>query len=144
VSENQYQTTVPADKPGRMDLTVSAEPLPGAASAGPAAGSGRQSRAGDTQVLPQSQIITVQVDRPDLETADTRAHPQWLARAAQLTGGQFLGPQQIPAWAAQLPREAPMVRYYEATELWRHPALIGIFLCLLCAEWIWRRISRLA
>jgi uncharacterized membrane protein len=142
--DNQYQATLPADKPGRMDLTVIAEPLHDAAGAGSATGSGRQARAGDTQVLPQSQVITVQVDRPDLETADTRANPQWLARAAQLTGGQVLSPKQIPAWAAQLPREPAMVRYYEATELWRHPALIGIFLCLLCVEWIWRRVSRLA
>jgi hypothetical protein len=144
VRANQYQATLPADKPGRMDLTVVAEPVQAGPADEPAHGAGHSRRGGDSQALPQSQVVTVQVDRPDEEAADTRVNPQFLARAAELTGGQWLKPEQIPAWAAQLPREPAMVPRYEATELWRHPALIGIFLGLLCVEWIWRRVRRLA
>jgi hypothetical protein len=84
------------------------------------------------------------VDQPDIELQDTRADPRWLARVAQLSGGQFLKVEDIPAWAARLPRETVHASETTTVALWRHPGLISIFLALLCVEWIWRRWSKLA
>jgi len=130
----RYRGTLAAGQPGRLDLAVAAEPASWAKRAG----------GGEIESRAYSRIVTVQVDQPDVESRDPRCDPQWLARAAQVSGGQVVPPDQIEAWARQLPAD-PV-----ETTLRRHSGAAGdylfglAFLGLLCAEWILRRRGQLA
>jgi hypothetical protein len=128
----RYRGTIGASRPGRWDLIVSAEP--------PTAPLDEQA---GREWLSQSQVVTVQVDRPDAEMLDPRPNPQWLVQVAQQTGGQVVPPDQIEAWAKGLPRKPVQVTRVQQAELWRHPALATIFLGVLCTEWFLRRRNRL-
>jgi uncharacterized membrane protein len=136
IQGNEYRASIPTDASGGVNLSVLAEPA--VTSSSPSDGSAK------AEAMAQSQVASVEVEPDDVEMADISPQPQWLARVAQLSGGQYLQPAQIPAWAAGLAHPPTIVHEYRATELWHHPALIGIFLGLLCVEWIWRRVRRLA
>lgn len=124
----QYRGTLAARQPGRLDLTVVAEPATGPASGRPA----------------ESRVVTVQVERPDLEMLDPRPDPQWLARVAQLSGGRSIQADEIQTWARQLPATPVAHTTSETTGLWGDRLFGTAFVVLLCAEWILRRRSQLA
>ena len=132
-SEQVYRGSVVAATPGRLDLFVRAERTDTAAG-------GR--RAQTPAVM--TRIATVQVERPDMETLDARPDPQWLANAAQLSGGRILQPAQIGPWLRQLLATPTRSTKVHAANLWRHPLLATAFFVLICFEWILRRRSRLA
>ncbi len=124
--DERYEARLAANRPGRLDLVVEASP----------------GNAGD--VLPQSRVISVRVDRDDIESLDTQPRRQWLAQLAQRTGGRLLDADEAAAWARSRDPQ-PYTEQVAGTErLWRHPALAGAFFVLLCIEWILRRRSRLA
>jgi hypothetical protein len=125
--EGGYRGTIAASGAGRMDVLVRAEPL---------------AAADDERAL--SQIVTVHVQRPDVELIDSRPDPQWLALTAQLSGGQIIEPSQVDLWARQLPAEPTKTETIQTTGLWHHPLLATLFFVLLCSEWVLRRQSRLA
>ena len=131
--EQAHHGSVVAAAPGRLDLFVRAERTDTAAA-------GRRSR---TPAV-MTRIATVQVDRPDMETLDARSDPQWLAKAAQLSGGRILQPDEIGPWVRQLPATPIQSTKVHAANLWRHPLLATAFFVLICLEWILRRRSRLA
>ena len=132
-AEQVYRGSVVAATPGRLDLFVRAERTD--ADAGD-----RRSR---TPAV-MTRIATVQVERPDMETLDARPDPQWLAKAAQLSGGHVLQPGRISSWVRQLPATPTQLTRVHAANLWRHPLLATAFFVLICLEWILRRRSRLA
>lgn len=126
----RYQATLPAAKTGRMDVLVVAEPvLP-------------EAMKDDDEHIVHSQVVTVQVDRPDLELLRPGADPQWLARVAQVTGGRFLKVEDVDAW--RIEAEPTSVSRVKTMGLWHHPVLITVFFVLLCTEWVLRRLRRLA
>jgi hypothetical protein len=127
----RYEAKVRAAMPGRMDFLVVAEPiLP------------EIMRRDQDEHVVQSEVVTVQVDRPDLELLNVRSDPQWLARVAQATGGRLLKVDEIDDW--RLDAAPRTVKRIEQIGLWHHPLLITLFFVLLCAEWILRRLRRLA
>ncbi len=132
----KYRATLAAPRPGRLDLTVTAE--------ADLAAPGASDNANHTQANALSQVTTVQVDPPDLEMLDPRPDPQWLAQVAQMSGGRSIKPDQIAAWAQQLPHESIQRAALETTRLLGDKLLATVFLVLLCAEWILRRKNRLA
>lgn len=127
-ADAQMHGSLAATVPGRLDLFVQAEPLTVADT------EQKQPRA-------MSQMVTVQVERPDLEMLDPRPDPQWLATVAQSSGGEVLEPLQIDAWARQLSATKQVSSLVQTASLWRHPALATMFFVLLCLEWILRRRS---
>jgi uncharacterized membrane protein len=127
-----YRGRIGASRPGRWDLVVAAEPP----------GTPIDEQAGRER-LSQSQVVTVQVDRPDAEMLDPHPNPQWLAEVSQRTGGQVVQPNQIGAWAKGLPRRPVEFTRVQQVELWHHPSLATVFLMLLCIEWFLRRRNRL-
>ncbi len=132
LGSGRYRGMIGVGRPGRWDLLVSAEP-PGAP---------LEQRAGYER-LSQSQVVTVQVDRPDAEMRDPRPDRQWLVEVAQRTGGSFIEPEQIETWAKTLPRRPTVLARVQQVELWHHPALATVLLAALCTEWFLRRRNRL-
>jgi uncharacterized membrane protein len=140
----RYRGRLGARRPGRLDLTVTAEPAPDALNRtapvrkrpiGAPGASGQQA---------QSRVVTVQVERPDMETLDRLPDPQWLAQVAQRTGGRSIGPDQIETWARQLPADLVRTTVRRTSGTWGDAIFGSAFLLLLCAEWILRRRSQLA
>ncbi len=133
LGNGKYRGTLGARRPGRLDLTVSAEPTP---------------RANETGFDPdrqaQSRVVTVQVDRPDIETLNPLPNPQWLAQVAQRSGGRSIQPEQIETWARELPADPVRTTVRRTSGTWGDSIFGSAFLLLLCAEWILRRRSQLA
>ncbi len=127
-SPSHYTGTLTAARPGRLDIHVAARP----------------SGEGDTDPAAHSRIITVQVDRDDLEQLDTQPSDAFLAQVAQLSGGRTVRVDQIDEWARQLPAEPVKAMVHAKARLWKHPALAAVFFALLCTEWILRRRNRLS
>ena len=133
LGDGRYRGTLSARRPGRLDLTVSAEPTAGADEAG-----------SDSDRQAQSRVVTVQVDRPDIETLNPLPNPQWLAQVAQRSGGRSIRPEQIEAWAAELPADTVRTTVRRTSGTWGDSIFGSAFLLLLCAVWIRRRRSQLA
>ncbi len=129
LGDGKYRGTLAARRPGRLDLSVTAEPT-------------QQSRS-RPECQAQSRVVTVEVERPDLELLDPRTDPQWLARVTQLTGGRCVQPENIAAWAAQLPADPVRKTVSRSSGAWGDGLFGGAFLVLICAEWILRRRSQL-
>ncbi|MFH1748686.1 MAG: glutamine amidotransferase [Planctomycetota bacterium] len=127
LGDGQFRGTVAPRRPGRLDLLVAAESFDESAVA-----------------LAESRIVSVSVQRPDLELLDPRPDPQWLARVAQLSGGRCIAPDQIQNWARELPAEPVTRTIEESTGLWGDRIFGTAFVVLLCLEWILRRRSQLA
>jgi uncharacterized membrane protein len=133
LGDGKYRGTLAAGRPGRLDLAVTAEPV-------------RPTDGVDAAVdsCAQSSVITVQVDRPDLESLNARCDPQWLARVAQLSGGRSVPPDQIETWARQLPADAVRKTVLQSSGAWGDWLFGSAFLTLICAEWVLRRRRQLA
>ncbi len=132
-----YEATLPATSPGRLDLFVRATPPQHA---------NDKTQTTDTASM-QSEIISVQVQRPDLEALRTTPDNAWLSRVSQYTGGRHLSREQLDTWARTLAAtwapSASKASIVSTQPLWRHPVLALIFFTALCAEWILRRRTRL-
>ena len=98
---------------------------------------------GDESTGELSATAMIEVERPDLEALDPRPDPAWLARAAQLTGGRVIRPDQIEAWADSLPLQPVQMVRTASTGFAGERVLGALFLALLCIEWILRRRRRL-
>jgi uncharacterized membrane protein len=133
LGDGKYRGTLAAGRPGGLDLAVSADPA---------------RLAGDTELAAessaQSSVVTVQVDRPDVELLNTRCDRQWLARAAQLSGGRVLPLDEIAAWGRQLPADPVRKAVLRTSGAWGDWLFGGAFLVMICAEWILRRRRQLA
>lgn len=129
LGDGKYRGTLGAARPGRLDLNVTAEPEQAAGVA--------------SECQAQSRVVTVTVDRPDLELLDPRCDPQWLARVAQLTGGRCVQPENIATWASQLPADPVRKTESHSSGAWGDGLFGGAFLVLICCEWILRRRSQL-
>jgi uncharacterized membrane protein len=131
-----FRGTFGAPAPGRLDLLVRATP---ATVANPS-----RTPAGDADSADElSATATVEIERPDLEALDPRPDPQWLARVAQLTGGRVVRPDRIEAWADSLSLQPVQTTRATSTGFAGERTLGGLFLTLLCVEWILRRRRRL-
>jgi uncharacterized membrane protein len=133
LSPTHFQASFTPARPGRWDVTVLAEPE---AKLG--------DKAAEAKLPTLSQVTTIEVARPDMELADVEPRPQWLTQLARSTGGHCLKPDQVAQLADELPDQPVEVFQASTVDLWRHPALAGVFFFLLCSEWILRRVLRLA
>jgi hypothetical protein len=124
VGEDRFRALLKADRPGKWFVQVRAEP---------------RIRTRDKR---QTRIITVPVMEEDPEAADVRPDNRWLERVAQTTGGQVIPVEDLSKW--KLDNEPVIVEATVDTGLWHHPAWISAILLLLCAEWVLRRLGRLA
>jgi uncharacterized membrane protein len=129
--QDRHEAKVPAARPGRMDFLVTAEPIVPAVV-----------KRDQDEYAVRTQAVTVQVERPDLELLAGQWDSQWLTRAAQATGGRVLKVDEIDTW--RLETEPTAVTRVEQAGLWHHPVLVAAFFVLLCAEWVLRRMRRLA
>ncbi|MCC7084093.1 MAG: hypothetical protein IT427_03690 [Pirellulales bacterium] len=71
------------------------------------------------------------------------ARPEVLEEIAKVTRGQVVAKQnvsEIVRWIAQLPPPAPLVH---RLQLWSHPLVIAVFVTLLGAFWIARKVAGL-
>jgi len=122
---NRYEANFPAAKPGRQEVTVVAEPVVG----------GRHS-------LHQSRTAAIHVVHPDREAHESRPDPEWLRRVTQATGGRFTTLEEVEEWEID---EAPVKAVtVTVAGMWHHPLWAMLVFSLFCAEWILRRLSRLA
>jgi len=126
----RFRGALAARSHGRLDVQVRAVPM----ESSPSGDAGEE----------LSAVATVNVDRPDLEALDTRPDPQWLAQTAQLSGGRCVSPEQIRAWADDLPAAPVQRTRLKASGAAGDRVLALLFLTLVCVEWILRRRSRLA
>jgi uncharacterized membrane protein len=128
ISPGRLRGALAAASAGRLDLLVHGVPA---------------SRDADESSEELSAVATVQVERPDMEALDPRPDPQWLAQVAQLSGGRVVRPEQIESWAGQLPVTPLQTTRIASSGLAGERLLGGVFLALLCTEWILRRRRRL-
>jgi hypothetical protein len=133
LGDGKYRGTLAAAQAGRLDLLVTAEPLH---VSGPADWA--------PEHRPESRVVTVQVDRPDLEALGPRCDRQWLARVAQFSGGSLVAPDELAAWARKLPAEPMQKAVLQTSGAWGDWLFGSAFLALVCTEWILRRRSQLA
>ncbi len=124
VGSNRYRATLTPDRPGNWNVQIKALPR-------------LTERAGQL-----SSSVTVPVTHPDMELANSRTDIRNLERIAQSTGGRILTPAELEQWRKG--RETVTVKQAAVTGIWHHPAWISLILMLLCAEWILRRLWRLA
>ena len=122
---NRYEASFPAAKPGRQEVTVVAEPVVG----------GRHS-------LHQSRTATIHVVHPDRERHENRPDPEWLRRVTQATGGRFTTLDEVDEW--EIDDDPVKAVTVTVAGMWHHPLWAMLVFGLFCAEWILRRLSRLA
>ena len=122
---NRYEAQFPAATPGRQEVTVVAQPVLG----------GRHS-------LHQSRTVAIHVVHPDRERHESRPDPEWLRRVTQMTGGRFTAIDEVDEW--ELDDEPVQTVTVTVAGMWHHPLWAMLVFGLFCAEWILRRLSRLA
>ena len=131
-----YQGFFTPAAPGRYRLSASDEDEPSAGAA--AAPTGRAQAAAPT--------AAVEFDiRPDTaEQVDTSMHREVLAKAADVTGGEYLSLGELPLLPDAirgLPRKATFTK---DVELWDNWLVALVFVGFVAFEWGWRRKRNLA
>ena len=84
------------------------------------------------------------VNGPDLELADPGTNRPALRSIALATGGAYVGIEDAPTLAAQVPRKERRTSQVRRAEFWDSPALFVAFLAAVSAEWFLRRRHHLA
>jgi uncharacterized membrane protein len=133
LGDGRYRGQLAAAHPGRLDVSVTAEPPQATSDANAADDQGTQSR-----------VVTVEVERLDLELLSPRYDRQWLARVTQLSGGRLVPPDEIESWASALPAAPVQRTLVQTSGAWGDWLFGGAFVLLICAEWVLRRRSQLA
>jgi len=80
----------------------------------------------------------------DAEYFDAAMHAPMLRRIAEETGGRFYTSANMTSLPDDLKYSGRGVTAVEERELWHMPALLLVFLVLVCTEWGLRRAWKLA
>ena len=86
----------------------------------------------------------IEVVRPDDELRHPRPDHQRLALLAQQTGGAVLAPDQLDELATLLPDDRAKTAQPRSESLWDSYLALFLVILLLTAEWIGRKVIRLA
>ncbi|MFO0830894.1 MAG: hypothetical protein U0637_03515 [Phycisphaerales bacterium] len=99
----------------------------------------------DPLLTGQDLAARVEITLPEDELRRPQADHEALASLAMATGGRVLTPQDLPNLAALLPnRELRILGTPDIETLWDKPIALALLLTLLAAEWIGRRLIKLA
>ncbi|MBN1557073.1 MAG: hypothetical protein JW951_02880 [Lentisphaerae bacterium] len=123
LSAQRYEAAFTVDRPGRWDITVTADGV----------GEGAA-----------SQVVRIDVARPGAEQRHAAAEPERLRALCEQSGGRYVGAEEAAALARGLAPPARRITETRELALWRHPVLAALFFACLCGEWIVRRMKRLA
>jgi len=80
----------------------------------------------------------------DAEYFDATMHAPRLKRIAEETGGRFYTPETVVGMPEDLRYTGRGVTTIEERELWHMPIVLLLLVCLVCAEWGYRRAVGLA
>ncbi|MXY96828.1 MAG: hypothetical protein F4Z29_03555 [Gemmatimonadetes bacterium] len=69
----------------------------------------------------------------------TRMNRELLVRLADMTGGGFYLPSDIDRMADDIELDEITVQESSTVSLWNHPGVLALLVCLLAAEWFYRR-----
>lgn len=69
----------------------------------------------------------------------TRMNRKLLVQLADMTGGGFYLPSEIDRMADEIDLDEITVQETRTVSLWNHPAVLALLVCLLTAEWFFRR-----
>lgn len=69
----------------------------------------------------------------------TRMNRELLVRLADMTGGGFYLPSDIDRMADDIELDEITVQESSTVSLWNHPVVLALLVCLLAAEWFYRR-----
>ncbi len=69
----------------------------------------------------------------------TRMNREMLVRLADMTGGGFYLPSDIDRMADDIELDEITVQESSTVSLWNHPGVLALLVCLLAAEWFYRR-----
>jgi uncharacterized membrane protein len=131
-----YQGFFTPAAPGRYRLSASAEDEApagtGATPLGQAPGA-------------QSQAVVEFDVRPDAaEQVDTSMHREVLARAAEITGGEYLSLRELPLLPDAIQGQPRAATFTKDVELWDNWLVALVFVGFVAFEWGWRRKKNLA
>ncbi|MGI9076744.1 MAG: VWA domain-containing protein [Gemmatimonadaceae bacterium] len=102
-----------------------------------------EARSGDTKVT-LSDSAFVQVAESEAEFFDAAMRAPLLQRIARETGGRFYRPNDVGRLPDDLALSQSGVTVLEQKELWDMPAVFLLLGILAGAEWVYRRLRRLA
>jgi hypothetical protein len=86
----------------------------------------------------------VQVVRSDRELRDAESDRALLERLAAATGGRVVSLRDARTLTTLLPNRSIVTEDPIKEPLWSSPLALAVLLALLAAEWIGRRMNRLA
>ncbi len=101
-------------------------------------------RVEDPLVGPNPLIAEVEVFSPDNELRRPETDHALLAALAEETGGQVLSPDELATLPQLLPDRSLTTDNPLTERIWDTPFFFGVFLLLVSAEWIGRKVIRLA
>ena len=79
------------------------------------------------------------VNRPATEITGKPINRELLQRLASASGGKFYSMEDWDAWRGDLHFKQQQFSRVQLQDLWNHPVLLGLLLCLLAAEWVTRK-----
>ena len=83
------------------------------------------------------------VNRPATEITGKPTNRELLQRLASASGGKFYSMEDWDAWRGDLHFKQQQFSRVQLQDLWNHPVLLGLLLCLLAAEWVTRKFWNL-
>ena len=83
------------------------------------------------------------VNRPATETTGKPINRELLQRLAAASGGKMYSMEDWDAWPANLHFKQQQFSRVQLQDLWNHPVILGLILCLLAAEWVTRKFWNL-
>ncbi len=86
---------------------------------------------------------SIEVEAPQLELRDPAANVSLMKEIADNTGGQHCRPGEFDAFLDRLDLSPRTIKEQNNLPLWDRPALVLLFVCLLGAEWVLRRLWQL-
>jgi hypothetical protein len=131
-----YQGFFTPAAPGRYHLGASAEDeAPAGAGAPP------PSR---TPTAESPAAVEFDVRPAAAEQVDTSMHREGLARAAEITGGEYLSLRELPLLPDAIQGQPQTATFSKDVELWDNWLVALVFVGFVAFEWGWRRKRNLA
>ena len=131
-----YQGFFIPSAPGRYRLSASDEDEP--------SGAAGEAPIGRSQAAGAQAAVEFDV-RPDpAEQVDTSMHRAVLAKAAEVTGGQYLSLREFPLLPDAIQSRPQEATFTKDVELWDNWLVAPLFVGLVAFEWGWRRKRNLA
>jgi len=131
-----YQGFYTPAAPGRYRLTASAEDEAsvGATASPPGGTTGAEAQA----------AVEFDVHPAATEQVDTSMHRGLLAKAAEITGGEYLSLLELPLLPDVVQGRPKTATFSKDVELWDNWLVALVFVGFVTLEWGWRRRKNLA